>query len=208
MNNLKLNAKVLCGAIVAFFAWTAIIFQLYLTEGSVANFFSYFTILSNLLVALCVTISFFFPRTKAGIFFSGISVQTAIALYIIIVALVYNLVLRGIWVVTGWQWIVDNMLHVLNPILYVLFWLIFSSRGKLSIKDGMYWTFFPLGYLIYSLIRGAIVDWYPYPFLNATNIGYGKVFINVAAIIVLFFIAGLLLIFINNKFRSSKLLDS
>lgn len=208
MSSLKLNAKFLCGAIVAFFAWTAIIFQLYLTEGSVANFFSYFTILSNLLVALCVTISSFFPRTKAGIFFSGISVQTAIALYIIIVALVYNLVLRGIWVVNGWQWIVDNMLHVLNPILYVLFWLIFSSKEKLSIRDGMYWTFFPLVYLIYSLIRGAIVDWYPYPFLNATNIGYGKVFINVAAMIGLFFIAGLLLIFINNKFRSSKLLDS
>ncbi|WP_316636442.1 Pr6Pr family membrane protein [uncultured Flavobacterium sp.] len=195
----KGKSKMLFASITAFFAWFAILFQLYLTEGTVTNFFSYFTILSNLLVALCVTFSVFFPQTKTGIFFSGISVQTAIALYIFIVALVYNIILRGLWVVKGWQLIVDNLLHVLNPILYILYWFIFASKERLTWRNGIYWIFFPFAYLVYSLIRGSIVNWYPYPFLNVTNIGYQKVFINTGLMIILFFAIGLGLIAVNNK---------
>ncbi|MFH6998924.1 Pr6Pr family membrane protein [Flavobacterium sp. FlaQc-57] len=197
--NVELKAKVFSASIVLFFAWVAIVFQLYLTEGSVLNFFSYFTVLSNLLIALCLTFSTFMSKTRIGLFFLSNSVQTAIALYILIVGVVYNIVLRGLWVVTGWQFVVDNMLHVLNPILYILYWLIFSPKEKLNWKNGIYWTFFPICYLIYSLIRGAIVNWYPYPFLNAMNIGYEKVFINVVAMIFLFFVAGLSLISLNNR---------
>lgn len=198
------NTRTFFVLITAFSAWLAVILQLCITEGTVANFFSYFTILSNLLIALCLTFSFFLPQTKTGIFFSGNSVQTAITLYIFIVAVVYNVVLRGIWVVTGLQWIVDNMLHVLNPILYILYWLIFAPKEKLNWKNGLYWTLFPLAYLVYSLIRGSIVNWYPYPFLNVTNIGYTKVFMNVSVMIILFFIVGLLLIAINNRFIKNK----
>ena len=190
--------------IVTFFAWFAIILQLCLTEGSVINFFSFFTILSNSLIAVSLTFNLILSKTKMGLFFSGISVQTAIALYIIVVGLVYNLVLRGIVVQTGWHLIVNNILHVLNPILYILYWIFFSPKDKLNWKNGIYWTIFPVIYLVYSLIRGAIVNWYPYPFLNAGNIGYKKVFINITAMIVLFFIAGLLLIVINNKWRINQ----
>jgi hypothetical protein len=190
--------------IVTFFAWFALILQLRLTEGSVINFFSFFTILSNSLIALSLTFNLVFSKTKIGLFFSGISVQTAIALYIVVVGLVYNLVLRGIVVQTGWQLIVNNILHVLNPILYILYWIFFSPKDKLNWKNGIYWTIFPVIYLVYSLIRGAILNWYPYPFLNAGNIGYEKVFINIIAMIVLFFIAGLLLIVINNKWRINQ----
>ena len=190
--------------IVTFFAWFAIILQLCLTEGSVINFFSFFTILSNSLIAVSLTFNLILSKTKMGLFFSGISVQTAIALYIIVVGLVYNLVLRGIVVQTGWHLIVNNILHVLNPILYILYWTFFSPKDKLNWKNGIYWTIFPVIYLVYSLIRGAILNWYPYPFLNAGNIGYEKVFINITAMIVLFFIAGLLLIVINNKWRINQ----
>lgn len=190
--------------IVTFFAWFAIILQLCLTEGSVINFFSFFTILSNSLIAVSLTFNLILSKTKMGLFFSGISVQTAIALYIIVVGLVYNLVLRSIVVQTGWHLIVNNILHVLNPILYILYWIFFSPKDKLNWKNGIYWTIFPVIYLVYSLIRGAILNWYPYPFLNAGNIGYEKVFINITAMIVLFFIAGLLLIVINNKWRINQ----
>lgn len=190
--------------IVTFFAWFAIILQLCLTEGSVINFFSFFTILSNSLIAVSLTFNLILSKTKMGLFFSGISVQTAIALYIIVVGLVYNLVLRGIVVQTGWHLIVNNILHVLNPILYILYWTFFSPKDKLNWKNGIYWTIFPVIYLVYSLIRGAILNWYPYPFLNAGNIGYEKVFINITAMIVLFFVAGLLLIVINNKWRINQ----
>lgn len=199
--NKRSKSKVLCASIVVFFTWLAILLQLYLTEGSVLNFFSYFTILCNFLIALSLTFSTFMSKTSAGIFFSSGSVQTATALYIFIVGLVYNLVLRGLWVLTGWQLVVDNMLHVVSPILYILYWLIFSPKEKLNWKNGIYWTIFPLCYLIYSLIRGAIVNWYPYPFLNVGNIGYEKVFVNVFAMFFLFFIVGLSFIALNNRFK-------
>ncbi|SEO81918.1 hypothetical protein SAMN05444671_1330 [Flavobacterium sp. CF108] len=202
--NRKSNTKIFYASIAAFFVWFALIFQFYLTKGSIANFFSYFTILSNLLIALSLTFSIFLPKTKTGIFFSSLSVQTAITLYVFIVALVYNIVLRGIWIVTGWQLIVDNMLHVLNPILYILYWLRYSEKEKLSWKDGIYWTIFPFLYLIYSLIRGVITNWYPYPFLNAVQIGYKTVLVNVGVMIIVFFIIGLLLIALNNKLKTNN----
>ena len=191
--------KIIFGTVVAFLTWFSIVFQYYLTTGSIANLFSYFTILCNLLVALSLSFSIFFPKTKTGIYFSSISVQTAIALYIFIVALVYNSVLRGLLLLEGWQILVDNMLHVVIPILYLLYWFFFVPKAYLNWKNGMYWTLFPFLYLIYSLIRGAIVQWYPYPFLNAAKYGYEQVIFNVGIMLLVFFSAGAILIVVNNK---------
>lgn len=179
---------------VSSIAWAAVFLQLILMQGSIVNFFSYFTILSNLLVAVSLTCSVYWPAYSIGKFFSRISVQSAIALYILIVGLVYNLVLRGIWIVTGLQWVVDNLLHVVVPILFVVYWIIVTPKGLLKWKDGLYWTFFPIAYLIYSLLRGEVVGWYPYPFLDVTALGYAQVFVNTGLMIVLFFAMGLLLI--------------
>ena len=191
--------KIIFGTVVAFLTWFSIVFQFYLTTGSITNLFSYFTILCNLLVALSLSFSIFFPKTKIGIYFSSISVQTAIALYIFIVALVYNSVLRGLLLLEGWQILVDNMLHVVIPILYLLYLFFFIPKAYLNWKNGMYWTLFPFLYLIYSLIRGAIVQWYPYPFLNAAKYGYDQVIFNVGIMLLIFFSAGAILIVVNNK---------
>jgi hypothetical protein len=198
------STKTLSAVIVAFSAWFAVFFQWYLMEGSLINFLSYFTITTNLLIAFSLTVSVLFPKTKAGLFFSDVTVETGITLYILIVGLVYNVILRGLLVVEGWQVVVDNILHVLNPILYILYWMFFSDRIKINWKIGIYWTFYPFVYLFYSLVRGNIVNWYPYPFLNVQKLGYEKVFINVIAMIVLFFVIGIILIATHNKFRVTK----
>ncbi len=193
---------------LAVITWFTIFLQLYLTTESISNFFSYFTILCNLLIAVSLTIASISPKSKAGIFFSSLSVQTAIALYIFIVSLVYNLVLRGIWVFSGWQLFVDNMLHVVNPILYILFWLFFRTKGTLKWQDGLYWIVFPLSYLIYSLIRGSLINWYPYPFLNAAKLGYTKVLANISIMLIVFLVAGLILIFITQSIKNKKLVET
>ena len=101
-----------------------------LGTGSAINFFSFFTIQCNLLVALSLTFTSLSPQSKPGIFFTRLSVQSAIALYIFIVALVYNLILRGMFDLTGWHWFVDNMLHVIVPVLYILYWFYFRTSGS------------------------------------------------------------------------------
>ena len=185
-------------------AWTAILFQAYLTTGSMANLFSYFTILTNLLIAVSLTSILFFSKTKAAHFFNKPSVQSAITLYIFIVALVYNTVLRGIVSLNGWHFFVDTLLHVVVPILFIIYWFLFVPKGVLHWKQGIQWVYFPLAYLVYSLIRGAFYGWYPYPFLNVITYGYPKVFLNIFIMITVFFLSGLALIMLNQVLGKRK----
>ncbi len=176
-------------AIIAATAWFALALQLKISMGTtsqtgfstiktVTNFFSYFTILSNLLAGISLTVTLLTPASRVGSFFSKIPVQSAIAVYIFIVGLVYNLVLRNIWEPEGWQLVADNLLHVVVPVLYVLYWLFFTPKNILRWTNILPWLIFPAVYLIYSLIRGLVTSWYPYPFIHAGNLGYGKVTIN------------------------------
>jgi hypothetical protein len=209
------TAKKITMSLVAAAAWFALILQFNIILGntaqtgfstgkSIINFFSYFTILSNLLTAVCLTASLLFPSSTWGIFFSRISVQSAITVYIFIVGLVYNLVLRKIWSPAGWQLVADNLLHVVVPLLYVLYWIIFTPRKKLEWALILPWLIFPAFYLLYSLIRGAITNWYPYPFIDAGKLGYGKVAVNALFVLIAFVIVGWGLIAINRSGKKNK----
>ncbi len=184
--------------------WFALILQLLLLKDSFANFISYFTILSNLLVAISLTATVCLANTGMGKYFSSVTVQSGIALNIFIVGLVYNTVLRGIWEPKGWQLVADNLLHVAVPLLYILYWIVFVPKGLLHWKNGILWAYFPLAYLIYSLIRGHFVGWYPYPFLNVAKFGYAKVLINAGFVVLAFFIFASLLLWIDGLMSKTK----
>ncbi|AYN01348.1 Pr6Pr family membrane protein [Chryseobacterium sp. 3008163] len=203
------NTKIqkVTASLLALIAWFCVVLQFYISTDTFTNVISYFTILCNSLIAVSLTFSVFFSQTQLGKFFSGLSVKTAVALYIFIVFVVYNTVLRGIWKPTGWQLFLDNMLHVAIPILYILYWLFLVDKGKLNWKNGLYWLIFPLFYLIYSLIRGSAVGWYPYPFLNVDKLGFGQVLINIVIMLIVFLISGSALIAINNKFEKKIRLE-
>lgn len=197
----KWNEQKVFAGLLAVIAWSSLLLQFFLKTGSAVNFFSFFTIQCNMLVAITATCAAFLSDTAVGKFFCSLSVQTAIALYIFIVALVYNTVLRGLVAHTGWSLFVDTMLHVVIPILYLLYWGLMRTKGNLEYRNGAYWLLFPFLYLVYSMIRGAATGWYPYPFLNAATNGYGRVSINIAVMIVVFLIAGLILIAITRSLR-------
>ncbi len=195
-------------ASIALIAWLALIAQFYLilqstaqtgfsTVKTIINFFSYFTILSNGLVAVCLTTSLLSTSSGLGAFFSKATVQSAIAVYIFIVGLVYNLVLRGIVTLTGLDWVVDNLLHVVVPVLFVFYWFIYITKGALQWKNIIPWLFFPVFYLTYSLVRGAVTGWYPYPFIHAVKLGYTRVITNCLLVALAFLAVGLLFILIN-----------
>lgn len=183
--------------VTAVIAWFAILLQFYLKTGSAANFFSFFTVECNLLIAISLTILLFASSSPIGKFFLTVSVQSAIALYIFIVSLVYNTVLRGLVPLSGWGEIVDNLLHVLVPILYIIYWSVFVPKGNLHWKNVIGWSLFPLLYLVYSLVRGSIVHWYPYPFLNADKLGYEKVAINSLGVLAVFVAGAFAMIALN-----------
>jgi len=179
----------------------SLILQFVLFKGNILNFFSYFTILSNLLWGIALWCSVFLNRTKAGDFLSGPGIVSAITLYLFIVGLVYNLVLRRTWDPQGWQWLADNLLHVVNPFLIVCFWSFYIEKGTLKWKESLNWLWFPLIYLLYSLARGHIVHWYPYPFLNVAVSGYLQVFINAGMVLITFVLFGSLLLWLDRVLR-------
>ena len=216
MKNNAAPAKKIVMVIIAIITWAALVLQFSLTIKTtdvtgfsniktITNFFSYFTILSNILVAVSLTVSLLNPASRTGTFFLKTSVQSAIAVYIFIVGLVYNLVLRNIWSPKGWQLVADNLLHVAVPVLFVLYWIIFTAKNILQWKNILPWLIFPMIYLIYSLLRGPVADWYPYPFLHARELGYGKVSINSLFVLMAFLLVGLGMIAFNRAGKKRQI---
>jgi hypothetical protein len=191
-------------AAVALLGWFGLILQLYLLLtnetsgvsllGRFFNFFSYFTILTNILVALCLTLNAVASSSGLGKFFRKDSTQAALTVYILTVGIIYYLLLRNIWKPQGWHFIADATLHYAMPFLYLIYWLLFIPKGKLKFKYAITWMIYPGLYFIYSLIRGAITHWYPYPFIDATINSYADVFKNAG--ILFFAFAALVFIFI------------
>lgn len=187
------------GSGTAALAWLAVLWQGVLSTGSVANLLSYFTILSNLAVAGSLTLALGWPTSALGRASRRVSVQTAVALYILVVALVYNTVLRGLLTLTGAAWIVDNLLHVVVPGSYLGYWYFVAQRGRLAWQDMVKWLGFPAGYLAYCLLRGPLVHWYPYPFLNVPQLGYAQVLGNSGLVLLCFLAGGAALIKLNHS---------
>jgi hypothetical protein len=114
--------------------------------------------------------------------------------YITIVGLVYNLILRFLWEPQGWQRIVDELLHTLIPILFILFWILFVPKNNFKWKDSIPWLAYPFAYTVFILIRGIISGYYPYPFINVTMLGYNKALLNGIGLLIAFLAFSLLYI--------------
>lgn len=194
-------------SILVLLSWFAIIFQFYLHINSgvaskselLVRFFSYFTIDSNLLVALCSTSILCFPATSAGKFFTKPSVIAAISVYITVVALIYNTILRFLWVLQGWAMILNELLHVVVPVMFVIYWTFFVSKAQLKWSHLWFWLTYPFLYTIFVLVRGSFADFYPYPFLNVTKLGIEKVLLNCVAITLLFVFLSALFLYLGRR---------
>lgn len=162
---------------------------------TIVRFFTFFTILSNILV----TIYFTSNLINFSSFFKSYKVQTAITVYISIVAIVYNVILRFIWNPTGLQRIVDELLHVINPIVFVMYWYMAKNEISISYKFIFKILIFPIVYLFTVLLIGNYSNHYPYPFLDINTIGYMSVVINSIGISLLFVLVSLLYVFISNR---------
>ena len=187
--------------------WFALVLQYYLTitkpgapflEATV-RYFGFFTILTNILVALALTLPWLAPQSRAGQFFDRPSVRTAILAYIVIVAVIYHYLLAKLWHPQGWELLADTIEHVVTPALYVIDWVLFVPKGAVRWKSAVVWLGYPLVYAVYSLIHGAVTGYYPYPFINVGNLGYDKVFINMGVLVLVFLGLGLALIGIDRR---------
>ncbi len=144
---------------------------------SVVNFFSYFTILSNFLAAIIFLASAVMAHTgKQDDRVDG--VRGAATLYMVITGIVYVVLLSNVDVQTPIPW-VNSVIHYLFPIVILLDWLLDPPTKRIQTRIALSWLAFPLLYAVYSLVRGPFAhDWYPYPFINVSQLGYVHVLVN------------------------------
>ncbi len=188
-----MGAKRLIALVLAVVGWFALVLQLYLTAttespfsvgGRIANYFSFFTILSNILVASVLTAVAADSRSGWSALLVRPRVMAAAALYIGVTGLVYFLILAALWNPQGWSLVADSLLHYVMPPLYLIFWAGFAPRGRLSPADIPAMLIFPVAYAAYSLARGPLVQWYPYPFLDLDQNSVGQIGLNIVLFLV------------------------
>lgn len=134
------------------------------SHWSAADYFSYFTILSNLFAAgilLSGALHSDGPRSPGVELLRGAAV-----VYMLTTGIVYAVLLSGQDSATPW---VNTIVHRVMPVVVALDWVIDPPRTQLSIRGTLVWLSFPLTYIAYTLIRGAVVDWYPYFFVNPNH---------------------------------------
>jgi hypothetical protein len=141
------------------------------------NFFSFFTVESNLFACVILLIGavMAWRRKRSKVF---TMLRGAATLYMVLTGIVFAVMLSGLQGVelTAVPW--DNLvLHYIMPIAVVVDWLIDRPSIRMAFKRALVWLAFPILYMIYTLIRGMVVEWYPYPFLNPTTNGYLGIFI-------------------------------
>jgi hypothetical protein len=152
-----------CRGLLALAALTAIGYDVAAGPGvSDADYFSYFTVLSNLFAVAMLLYGALRPaheRSETVELLRGAAV-----VYILTTGIVYLLLLSGRAPAYPW---VNAILHYLMPVAVTLDWLLDPPRVHLNpSRTVILWMAFPLLYVLYTLARGAIVGWYPYFFVD------------------------------------------
>lgn len=150
--------------------------------GAVIFFLTFYTILTNIMLVL-IYVSDLWPRESLSWWRSPVT-RGMMAATITLVGLFYHFVLAGTWNPQGWFKVADVALHYVTPIFYLLWWVLFTWHGKLKFGDIPIMLLPSTIWLIYAMIRGAIVTEYPYPILEAHKLGYGTVAINILMVLV------------------------
>lgn len=181
-------------AAVAVVGWFALALQLYLVLamryevqasllGGLVNFFSYFTVLSNTLAAAAFTAAASVPATATARFFQRPGVVGGITCSLLLVGIAYSLLLRSLWQPQGWQWLVNELLHDVMPLLCLGFWWWAVPRGHLRGWHLPLWALYPVAYFGFTLLRGQVIGTWPYPFLDVGALGYPRVLLNALMIL-------------------------
>ena len=200
MNNPPIPAARAAAALIAVTPWAGLLIQfassLHLLGSILPTLWAllwYFTVLTNLLVAIVFTAIAAGRSTLAHP-----SIVAATTLYILLVGITYGLLLHGLLELSGGSAIANVILHMVTPALVPIFWIIFTPKGKLSSRNPLRWAPYPLGYLLYALIRGELTGRYPYPFLNVNQLGWPHTLLNALIIAIAFLAAAWLFVCIDS----------
>jgi hypothetical protein len=164
--------------------------------------FSFFTIQSNVLAAV---VSWQLARdpNRDGPLWRV--VRLAGLFGIAVTGIVYSTVLARVHEPHGWKQVSTNTIfHYLVPLAMVICWLISGPRPRITGKVVAWALVWPVAWLGYCLAYGAGSGWYPYPFVDVSTHGYGRVLLNALAVTGVFAAVGGLFAWGDRKLRPSS----
>lgn len=160
-----------------------------LAEGSAHRVLAYFTIQSNILVAVTFARPVLRVRARGPWWeprFAG-----GVLLAVLVTGLVYHLYefgaeVRGGAIATGsvdWRTVSCQLLHTVTPISAAVAWALRTTPGGLRPRHAAQWLLYPFAYLMFTLLRGELLEpgtraRYPYPVLDVARYGYAVVLGN------------------------------
>ena len=136
------------------------------------RFVSYFTVQSNLLVAIAAVMLARHPgRTTPWLRILRLAGLVGIG----VTAIVHFFLLRPLLHLDGADWLADKLLHMAVPVAAIAVWLLAGPRPAVRRRDVVLATAWPALWLVWTLAVGRLTGWVPYPFLDAGAEGWASV---------------------------------
>jgi hypothetical protein len=199
--------------VVAVLAWGAVVFQfvLVLTGSAVLveddppgmveriyRFFAYFTIQSNLVVAVVSTALARDPRLDRPRWRVA---RLAGIVGIIVTGLVHFFLLRPLLDLDGADWLADRWLHMVVPVVCVAAWVWVGPRPRVAGREVAYALAWPILWIAWTLVVGQVDGWVPYPFLDPDEDGWASVLIVCVGITALFLLLFAVIAWLDRRLR-------
>ena len=143
---------------------------------------SYFTIWSNILVG--ITMYLLYKNQNRDSFWFKVFRLSSLMM-ITVTMLVYILILAKDANPQSWNIYTDLFLHYITPPVTILVWMIFGPRGWINWKIILSSLLIPISYIIYTFARGAVINKYPYGFINVAELGYVGALVGTGLVLVL-----------------------
>jgi hypothetical protein len=194
----------IAATVIALAAWSGLAVQFAVTNAQTSSvvgtlwiIFAYFTIITNLLVAVVFTA---IALNRTALRSPGVVAGTM--LFILLVGVVYGLLLHGTLELSGGSSVANVLLHMVTPTLVPLFWIFFTPKGALTWRHPAQWAIFPLAYFAYDLARGSATGKFAYPFLNPSTLGWPRTLLNAICIAAVYMIVGYIIVWIDRRLAS------
>ena len=158
----------------------------------IVRLFSYFTILSNVGIGV-VSVLLAVDPARDGRLLRVAHLDALLC--IVVTGIVYHTVLAGtVPGLTQAGQLSNVLLHLASPVLAVVVWLLAGPRPRVDARTVAWSVVGPLAWIAYTFVRGAVVGWYPYPFLDVGELGLARAMVDaglVAAVFLLLALAAL-----------------
>jgi hypothetical protein len=158
----------------------------------IVRFFSLFTIESNILVLTIAALVAFGTARGAGFALAHLDALIGIT----VTGIVFATILAPDQEHVGFS---SVLLHYVSPPLALVLWLVFGpwdARSWRVIGPALLW---PLAYLLWTVVHGAISDWYPYGFIDAGELGAGRMVRNALLVLLLGVALGIVVIAVDRR---------